>query len=253
MIRVLGVVVLCATQSLCQVHQSAIAQEASRFNYDRVEVIGKFLAAAYPEIAGADGMLNLDAELPDSADIHFTFRRCHWGSGVPGPGQPPPPVPSCWPSPPVDKQPFIAAHILGFTADRDRPIDSIYLGGSYITDKLETLAFQNLAELERVIQTRSDYIQAMARAIGHTAAHELAHEFANIGAIDGMDVDDAPCTLNGGSQSPSSDPSYWTGYCPGNPPIYLHWEDRTRDILYRCLAGGYRKLSRGVDNKALCQ
>jgi hypothetical protein len=87
-----------------------------------------------------------------------------------------------------------------------------------------------------------DYIQAVGRAIGNTAAHEIAHQFlfrcCDMDANPATD-NNARGTYNSGAGSAASDPSFWTGYWP-NPVIYLHWETPAFTALGQCLGGGWR-------------
>jgi hypothetical protein len=97
-----------------------------------------------------------------------------------------------------------------------------------------------------VLQQRADLIAAIGRAIGNTAAHEIAHHFLK--SCCGMDADpqadpNARGTFNSGAASPISDPSFWTGYWV-SPKIYLHWQDQgtsptVLEGLGQCLGGGW--------------
>lgn len=115
------------------------------FNYDRIELIGEFLKAAYPDLTEADGMLTLTAVFPHSATINITFRRCRPGSGVSpqphmrGDRPTPPPLPSCGDTFPSGKDSFLSATIrLG--TDENRPIASFDAIGKFIIDpKLQSI------------------------------------------------------------------------------------------------------------------
>jgi hypothetical protein len=124
---------LIVSKLLCQSPELPHEQEMMRFDYDRIEVTSNFLKAAYPELAGGEGMLVIDAVFPHSGEINFTFRRCRSGSGVPGPGEPSPPVPGCWPPPPPREEAFLAAQI-SLGEERQQPVHSFYANGSFVVD-----------------------------------------------------------------------------------------------------------------------
>jgi len=96
------------------------------FNYDRIELIGEFLKAAYPDLSEADGVLTLNAVFPLSATINFTFQRCRSGSGlslqphVRGEKPVPPPLPSCGDNSPSGRDSFLSATIR-FRDKRESP------------------------------------------------------------------------------------------------------------------------------------
>lgn len=96
----------------------------------------------------------------------------------------------------------------------------------------------NNAQDEAAALARPDLIEAIGRAIGNTAAHEVAHQFL----LSCCDMDSSPTvatnsnpdntqpdpnargTYNAGGSLPAEDPSFWLGYWP-NPKIILHWEN----------------------------
>jgi len=88
------------------------------------------------------------------------------------------------------------------------------------------VAISNQQDEATVLQQRQDLLVAIGRAIGNTAAHEIAHHF--LVECCSMDVTtavdpNARGTYNTGDSSPVSDPSFFTGFWP-NTIISLHWE-----------------------------
>jgi hypothetical protein len=110
-----------------------------------------------------------------------------------------------------------------------------------------SVTITNAQDEATALQQRTDLIAAIGRAIGNTAAHEIAHQF--LVACCGMDANpqtdpNALATFNAGASSPSIDPSFWTGYS-GSPKKYLHWQDSEYSptalkALGQCLGGGWR-------------
>jgi Bacterial Ig-like domain (group 2)/Protein of unknown function (DUF1573)/IPT/TIG domain/Abnormal spindle-like microcephaly-assoc'd, ASPM-SPD-2-Hydin/Galactose oxidase, central domain len=100
-----------------------------------------------------------------------------------------------------------------------------------------------------VLQKRTDMIQAIGKAVGNTAGHEIAHQFL----LECCDMDANPQTdpnargtYNAAGSNALDDPSFWTGYWP-NPIIYLHWQNQggsptAQDALSQCLGKGWRNL-----------
>jgi hypothetical protein len=99
------------------------------------------------------------------------------------------------------------------------------------------VSITNAQERDTVLQQRRDLLLAIGRAIGNTAAHEIAHHFLE--ACCSMDVSvandpNARGSYNVGQSSPVSDPSFFTGFWP-DPIIPLHWEAPTFVGLNNCL------------------
>jgi hypothetical protein len=117
----------------------------------------------------------------------------------------------------------------------------------YINNMLDgqfvyNIVINNAQGEAKALQKRTDYVQAIGRAIGNTAAHEIAHQFL-VQCCD-MDADptedpNARGTFNSVGNGPFKDPSFWTGYWP-NPIIYLHWEAPALTGLGQCLGRGWR-------------
>ncbi len=106
------------------------------------------------------------------------------------------------------------------------------------------VVINNAQDESAVLASRLDLIQAIGRAIGATAAHEAAHTFLwNCCDMDNLPENDpnSEGTFNAGGCEAKTDPSFWTGYWPSNPPIFLHWEQPALTALQQCLNGGWHE------------
>ena len=95
-------------------------------------------------------------------------------------------------------------------------------------------------------------IRAVGRALGVTAAHEIAHQFVSGTGPLGAGLMDADPNTDPGARGtfnatgcsrappPAGDPSPWLGYWP-SPVIMLHWEAPSLTALGQALGGGWHK------------
>jgi hypothetical protein len=134
-------------------------------------------------------------------------------------------------------------NVYGGTSQYDPTIHQVdYINNMEQGQWAYNVVINNAQDESKVLQQRTDYIQAIGRAIGNTAAHEMAHQFLfKCCDMDANPEDDpnARGTYNTGAASPITDPSFWTGYWP-DPVIYLHWESPALNALGHCLGGGWR-------------
>jgi hypothetical protein len=86
-------------------------------------------------------------------------------------------------------------------------------------------------------------MDAIGMGIGNTAAHEIAHQFlkkcCSMDANPSKDPD-AKGAYNATGCTAAADPTPWTGYWPGPPKVYIHWEKPTLTGLTQCLANGWQ-------------
>jgi hypothetical protein len=99
------------------------------------------------------------------------------------------------------------------------------------------------AQTEAAALQQTALMDAIGMGIGNTAAHEIAHQFlkhcCSMDANPSTDPN-AKGTYNATGCTAAADPTPWTGYWPGPPKIYIHWEAPTLTGLTQCLANGWQ-------------